>query len=166
MCVIGVSVHQAHRHRLTTIGEQLIDGRVDTRPVEVGYHRSVMVNSLANLGDIAPSDQRLGLADVEIVDLVTFLATDDQYIFEAFSGDEPGRRTLSLEHGVGGNGGCVQQAANLLRANAGLAEQAPGAGQHGVLRRARRAGEFEKMTAAGRAIVKYEVGESTANVEG
>ena len=68
--------------------------------VEGHAHVAVHAHALRHLQPQVARYQRKGLYDLDVVELVFALAADLERVAEALGGDEPGRRTLALDHGI------------------------------------------------------------------
>ena len=75
--------------------------------------------------------QRRGRIDEEVVHVVAAFAADLERVPEAGGGEQPGARALALDQGVGGQGGAVDEAADVARRRARLVQEA----EHALLHR-------------------------------
>ena len=135
------------------------------RLVEGHAHAAVDGDALRHLQAPAARHQRGGLDDLDVVELVLALAPDLERVAEALGRDEPGRRALALDQGVGEERGRVHHAADVGGGDVALGQQPVDAGHH-----ARRGvgvrGQLlvARLPAAAR-VVDDDIGERAADVD-
>src|SRR5207247_8067903 len=93
------------------------------RLVELALHGAVRQDALGHLADQPAGDQRRGLLDLEVVDLVALLASDDEHVPEAARGDEADALRLALDDDVGAERGSVDRQSPVARLAAALPQQ-------------------------------------------
>jgi hypothetical protein len=124
-------------------------------------HRAVERHALVDLDDPRPRDERRRLLRAHVVEDRPVRAADLEGVAEAARGEHPHRRALSLEHGVGADGGAVNDAARGgeidLELGEGVEQPDRGIRGHG-----RRLADLER---AGCLVVDDDVREGAAHVD-
>ena len=132
--------------------------------VERCANRAVGEDALGDLADESPRDQRARLLDLEVVDLVALLATDDQHVAKATRRQKPDAARLALDHDVRAEGGAVDRLRDVLPGDAGAADQVvqPRETRRGRIRIGREPLACDELAARR---LDYQVGERAADVE-
>jgi len=137
----------------------------DLFAVQAHLYAAVGAQPLADLQSQIARHQRLGLGDVEVVQLELPLAADLQRVGEAGGGDEPGDGATALDERVGEERGGVHDAREVARGQAMLAQQALDAGGDGARGIVRRRQHLAVQLAAAPVIVDDDVGKGATDVD-
>ena len=164
---IDVGVEQADRDRRRHRARRA--SRTSAFERRLGQRRldaAVGADALLDADAAVARDQRRRHLRVERIDLAPIVAADLQHILEARRRHQRALGELALQHGVGGDGGAVQQVADVGQGEAVARGRLLDAGhqpERGVLRRGRR---LEAGDGAGARIEDLQIGEGPADVDG
>jgi len=122
-------VEQAHRERRHAARGQRPDRPASIVLVQRRPHGAVGEDPLADLADEPTRDQRGGLLDLQVVDLIALLAPDDENVAEAAGRQEPDAARLALDDDVGAERRAVDRLRDVRPGNKSLREQRVEAGQ-------------------------------------
>src|SRR5919198_5948458 len=109
MVMPGKAVEKQDRDRLYAEPFQRATERLDLLLVEGHVDFAIGKHALLDLKAKRPLDERLVLAEKEIVGVRPIDATDLVDVAEAFGDEERGLGALALQDGVDGDGGAVQK---------------------------------------------------------
>ena len=105
---VHIGIQQADGDRLEAARckrrHQVARGAVE---VYRGQDRAVGEDPFGDLEARRARDDGIGLLVLQIIDVVAAMALEDENIAEALRRDERRRKSLSLEHGIGGDGRSV-----------------------------------------------------------
>ena len=101
MVRVGIGVQQAHGDRLNPGRRQPVRRGLDACPVERAPDLAFRPDPFVRLQTQPPRHQRLRTPVVQRVHFRDAQAPHLQHVAEAACGDEPGQRSLALQHGVG-----------------------------------------------------------------
>ncbi len=135
---IAVGVEQGDGDRLHALREQRGDGRPRAGLVERARDLAVGAHALRHLPPQVAGRQRRRRVDEEVVHVIAAFTADLERVPEAGGGEQPGARAFSLDEGVGGQGGAVDEAADASRRRARLLQEAEDALLHRLGRILRR----------------------------
>ena len=162
---VRVGVQEDDGDRRHARVDERLGSRGDLARVEPPLHRAVGAQPLTYLHAPIARHERLGLDDVEVVQLELPLAADLQRVAEAGGGDEPRHRAAALDQRVGEERGGVHDPREVARGQAMLAQQAfdaRGDGAGGVVVGRE---DLAVQLAPARVVVDDDVGERAADVD-
>jgi hypothetical protein len=97
---VRVRVEEADGDRLHAVPPETLDGPAEACLVEWHQHLAVERHPLGDLPDARAGNERRGLLDEEVVELVPLLAADDQDVAESAGREERDVAALPLDHDV------------------------------------------------------------------
>ena len=161
---IDVGVKEADGDRLHPVPDQRPDRPAQTRLVEGDEDLAVEGDPLADLADARARDQRGGLLDEEVVELVALLAADDEDVAEAPGREERDVSALPLDDDVRAEGRAVHRLREIGPIEAGAGDQLvePVHARPRRVVRSREALAGEETSVVG---LERKVGEGSADVE-
>jgi hypothetical protein len=171
---VGVGVQEAHRQRVDGLArEEVGDGRLGLGLVERGDDLAAGVEALAHLDRPPARDERrlLHVLQVELVGVAPALLADHEQVAEALGGDVADVGAPPLQHHVGGEGGGVHDAVDVVGRRAGFRQRQVEGLQRTdsrVVGRRERLGREQAGAAvvAGRPLLDHhDVGERAADVD-
>jgi hypothetical protein len=157
-------VKEADGDRLHPVPDQRPDRPAQARLVEGDEDLAVEGDPLADLADARARDQRGGLLDEEVVELVALLAADDEDVAEAPGREERDVSALPLDDDVRAEGRAVHRLREIGPIEAGAGDQfaEPVHARPRRVVRSREALAGEETSVVG---LERKVGEGSADVE-
>ena len=161
---VGVAVQKAHRHAFDVVRGQGGHQRPHRVRRQRRQHFAGRVHALRH-GEAPPPRHQGGRpVDVHVVLFEAVLQRHLQHVAVPFGGDEGGARSASFDEGVGGQGGAVQQHADVVRLAARRAQHLPQPPHHAG---GRLGGGGEHLGGhLGVAAVQNHIRERAANIHG
>ena len=162
---IGIGVQEDDRDRRDARLDERRGSSFQRAGIERAPDAAVGLDTLGHLEAQVARHERLGLGDGEVVELVLPLAPDLERVGEAFGGDEPGRRALPLDQGVGEERGGMHHARKGGRLEAAAGEQRRHAGGHCARGVVVSGEDLAAHLAARVMVVDDDVGERAADID-
>ncbi len=162
---VRVGVKEHHRERAHAAVGQSLDRRHELIAIERPADGAIGVDTLAHLEPQIARDQRLGLGDVEVVELELSLAPDLERVAESGRRDQPGDGALALDEGVGEERRRVHDAREVSRLERPVSENRRDARDHGTDRVVVGRQHLAAPLASGVVVVHHDVGEGAADVD-
>ena len=161
---VAVGVDEDDGDRLDVLRDQSLAGGDDTRFRQRLDHRTIGRHSLGDFEPMPPRHQRRRLVPGEVEHVGHADAPDFEHVAKAARRDQTGARALSLQDGVGADGGAVQHFGDGGRVDRKLGQKLRDAFDHRDAGIGRRRGNLALMDQAGIG-QQRDVGKRTAYVD-
>ena len=157
-------VNKANCHRLHASRPHLTGSGEHRGFVQGQQHRAIGGNALSHRETQRPGHQGWRHFDVDVVGVKALLKTHLQHVAKTGRGQQGSAGALALDQRIGGQGGAVDEEADLRWADPRLRQQLQDAVHHCHFGLARRGQHFAAETPGGR--FQHHIGEGAANVGG
>ena len=162
---VGIGVQEADGDGLAALADKLARGGKDGRLVQRRHHIARGGDTLIDLKPQVAADDRIGIGHIKVIDIIALLGPHFENVAKAAGGDQPDRRALALDHGVGDQRGAMHDFRHIRMGDVLQRQQFLKPFQRGFGRVV--GGGQALVQGDGRvlAVIQDKVGEGSANIE-